>query len=448
MLRLQVPYHKVLLQPTDLDVEEFDSLLEHFLKASCTYPVIVEVFNTSAQFFLFMRGGQLYWATVDRGEGFHGIQIRRFFSELKTLQFPQIIVYYADLVLYHSLIAYLQKKPELKVNSTLVDLDELLDRVEKSEKSALLSAHQPGNLLLIRYHEGKPIACYHGPSETRTDNADIREVFLVKVYTLSTHRHFDINLFTDLVLSQAEDARPQPDNYEGTISSFYLGQPPMLVVKLKSRPLKTYPFTGKEMSIGRNADNDIVIDNLSVSRKHAVVTSSKDGFYITDCESKNGTFLNGKPVKHEKLNSGDTILLGKYVITFEVPQGEGVTVGDLDQTVIIPNFREEKKELDLHIDYPIESEANPRLCRTSTREVYPIENESFIIGRDRCSDIRIKGLFTPNRCVEIRQEGKEFVLQKTGGRKKVTVNGEELDEKILEENDSIMIGSDEYIFKR
>jgi pSer/pThr/pTyr-binding forkhead associated (FHA) protein len=448
MLRLQVPYHKVLLQPTDLDVEEFDSLLRHFLKASCTYPVIIEVFNMSAQFFLFIRDSQLYWATVNRGEGFHGMPIRRFFSELNTLQFPQIIVYHADLVLYHSLLVYLQKKPELKVNSTLVDLDELLDRIERSKKSALLSAHQPGNLLLIRYHEGKPLACYHGPSETRAGNADIREVFLVKVYTLSTHRHFDIDLFTDLVLSQAEDSRPIPEEYDGTISSFYLGQPPMLVVKLKGRPLKTYPFAGQEMSIGRNPENDIVIDNLSVSRKHAVFTSSKDGFYIEDCGSKNGTLLNGKAVKRAKLNSGDTILLGKYVIAFEVPQGEGVSVGDLDQTVIIPNFRKAKKQTKLHIDYPLESEKNPRLCRTSTREVYPLEGESFIIGKDRYSDIRIKGIFTPKRIAEIRREGNEFVLQRMGGQKKVTVNGEAIDEKTLEENDSIIIGSEEYVFKR
>jgi pSer/pThr/pTyr-binding forkhead associated (FHA) protein len=448
MLRLQVPYHKVLVQPADLDIEEFDSLLRHYLRASCTHPVIVEVFNMSAQFFLFMRGGQIYWVTVDRGKGFHGIPIRLFFSELKKLQFPQIIVYQVDLVLYHSLLVYLQKKPELKVNSTLVDLDELLDRMEKSDKSALLSAHQPGNLLMIRYHEGKPIACYHGPSETRAGTADIREVFLVKVYTLSAHSHFDINLFTDLIPAQAEDARPLPDEYDGTISSFYLGQPPVLVVKLKSRPLKTYPFTGKEMSIGRNIENDIVIDNLSVSRRHAVVTSAKDGFYITDCDSKNGTFLNGKPVKRERLTSGDTILLGKYVIVFEVPQGEGIVVGDLDQTVIIPNFRAPKKETELHIDYPVASDANPRLCCTSTQEVYPIKGESFCIGKDKCSDIRVKGFFTPKRLVEIRREGKEFVLQKIASQKKVIVNGEVLDEKILEENDLITIGAEEYVFKR
>jgi pSer/pThr/pTyr-binding forkhead associated (FHA) protein len=456
MLRLQVPYHKVLLRPSDLDVDEFDALLKHSLEASCKHPVIIEIFNMQAQYLLFARGGQLYWAALDRGKGFCPIPFRQFFLELRTLQFPQIVVYYTDLVLYHSLLAYLQKKPELKANSTMIDMDELLDRIEEKRTSAVVSALQPGNLILIRYHEGKPIACYHGPSEMIDKKTDIRELFLVKVYTLSAHRYFDVNLFSDLVLSQAEDARPIPDGHEGTISSFYQGQPPMIVVKLKNRPLKTCPFKGNEMSIGRNCDNDIIIDNLSVSRKHAVITSGKEGYRIMDCESKNGTFLNGKPVKEAALKSGDTILLGKYVLVFEVPQGDNLPVTDLDQTVIIPNFRGSERrgeqggerDEELHIDYPVVNENKPRLCKTSTDEDFPIRGDSFLIGKDGKSDLRLEGLFAPKKLAEITRLGDAFLLQRVGGKKKISVNGEILDEKILEENDLITIGSDEFVFKR
>ena len=467
MLRLQVPYHKVLLQPRDLDVDGFDTLLKHALRASCKHPVIIEIFNMHAQYLIFSREGQLYWAALDRGKGFQSISFRQFFSELRTLQFPQIVVYFADLVLYHSLLAYLQRKPELKANSTMIDLDELLDRIEEKRESAIVSAHQPGNLILIRYHEGKPIACYHGPSEMIDKETDIRELFLVKVYTLSAHRHFDVNLFSDLVLTQAEDARPVPDDHEGTIASFFQSQPPMIVVKLKNRPLKTCPFTGSEMSIGRNTENDIIIDNLSVSRKHAVITSCKEGYRISDCDSKNGTFLNGKPVKQAVLKSGDSIMLGKYVLVFEIPQGEGLPVTDLDQTVIIPNFRGGERVgagagkgdgdiggksggehgEELHIDYPVTGETNPRLCRTSTDEYYPIRGDNFIIGKDGKSDLRLNGLFTPKKLAEITKLGDAFLLQKACG-KKITVNGETIDEKILEENDLITIGSEEFVFKR
>jgi pSer/pThr/pTyr-binding forkhead associated (FHA) protein len=451
MLRLQVPYHKVLLQPSDLDFDEFDTVLKHFLKASCKHPVIVEIFNAQAQYLLFIRGGSIYWITVDRGEGFQGILMSRFFTELKTLQFPRLVVYYTDLVLYHSLLVYLQKKAALKADSKVVDLDDLLNEIEDSKKSAIVSAHQPGNLILIRYHEGRSVACHHGQAEKLTPNTDIRELFLVKVYTLSTHCHFDLMVFTDLIISQAEDARPIPEDYDGTISSFFLSQPPTLVVKLKNRPLKAYPFNGKQMTIGRNSQNDIVIDNLSVSRQHAVIRSSKEGFFIIDLGSKNGTLVNGQAIKEAKLNSGDSILLGKYIILFEIPQGERVPIDELDQTVIIPNFHAETKKEDkekFHIDYPVTNESSPQLLRKETDETYSIEDDCLIIGKEDSCDIRVGGVFSPRRIAEIKRDGTEYVIQRIGRTGKIRINGEKMDEKILEENDLIEIGSEKFVFQR
>ncbi len=451
MLRLQVPYHKVLLHPSELDFDEFDTVLKHFLKASCKYPVIVEIFNAQAQYLLFIREGSIYWITVDRGDGFQNIPMRRFFTELRTLQFPRLVVYYTDLVLYHSLLVYLQKKAAMKADSKVVDLDDLLDEIENSKKSALVAARQPDNLILIRYHEGRPVACHHGQAEKLKPKTDVRELFLVKVYTLSTHCHFDLMVFTDLVISQAEDARPIPEDHEGTISSFYLSQPPTLVVKLKNRPLKTYPFNGKQMTIGRNSQNDIVIDNLSVSRQHAVIRSSKEGFFINDLGSKNGTLVNGQTVKEAKLNSGDNILLGKYIIVFEIAQGESFTIDDLDQTVIIPNFhaktKKEKKEK-FHIDYPVTNESSPKLLRKETDEVYPIEDDCLIIGKEDSCDVRVGGLFSPKRIAEIKRDGTECVIQRVGKTGKIRINGEKVDEKLLEENDLIEIGSEEFVFQR
>lgn len=65
-------------------------------------------------------------------------------------------------------------------------------------------------------------------------------------------------------------------------------------------------FQGKKIplvariSIGRGADNDLVIDNKLVSRRHALVQKIKSDFFIQDLGSANGTFLNGKRLEAEK----------------------------------------------------------------------------------------------------------------------------------------------------
>jgi len=68
-----------------------------------------------------------------------------------------------------------------------------------------------------------------------------------------------------------------------------------------------------KISIGRSAENDVVIDNKLASRHHALIQRIKDAFYLKDVGSTNGTLLNGKKVpvdKYVKLGKGDKITIG------------------------------------------------------------------------------------------------------------------------------------------
>jgi pSer/pThr/pTyr-binding forkhead associated (FHA) protein len=446
MVRLQIPYRQVLLNPRDLDPAEIDGLVRDYLERSRSAPVIVEVFNENIQYHLFVNEGQLYWACASEGEGFRPLRLREFFLEIRGTQFPKIVAYQTDIILYHSLLVYFQKKAELKVSSALVDLEELLDRTEKDGMSGIISARGPGQFFLLRHQTGKPLACYNLRSD-KGPAANAREDFLVKVFTITAKRPLEINLFTDLNVTHAEDVRSIPADYAGSIASFYLSQPPRLVVRLKGRPLKTYPFAGPEMIIGRLPENDIVIDNLSVSRRHASVTSTKDGYLLRDLGSKNGTLLNGKPSGETRLSNGDVINIGKYEILFQIPSFEGETPDALDQTVIVPRFRRETPQPRAALPERPCAAGAPRLFRKSAMEEYPLDKERVVIGPGKDSDIRLTGLFAPRVTVEVVRKGSEYVLQKLGGRRRVTINGEEMDEKTLETEDLIAIGSEEFVFK-
>jgi|WetSurMetagenome_2_1015567.scaffolds.fasta_scaffold08241_3 pSer/pThr/pTyr-binding forkhead associated (FHA) protein len=442
MTRLQIPYRLVLLNPRDFDPCEFDAIVRDYVERSRKAPVVLEVFNDHIQYLLFINEGQIYWACASDGESFRPVRLRDFFLEINRTQFPKIIAYETDIILYHSLLVYLQKKPELKVSSALVALEELLERAEKDRYSAIVTARNPGVFFLMRYQAGKAIACYSLRSD-RGPASSAREDFLVKVFTITAKRPLEINLFTDLAVTHAEDVRSIPSDYTGSISSFYLSQPPRLVVRLKGRPLKTYPFAGSEISIGRLPENEIVIDNLSVSRKHAVIAACKGGFVLRDLGSKNGTLLNDRPVSEAKLASGDVIVIGKYEILFQIPTLEASHPEDLDQTVVIPHFRRETADARKQAC----AETPPRLFRKSGMEEYPLDKERIVIGRAKDSDIRLSGIFAPRVTVEVLRKGSEYVLQKIDGRNKVTINGEEMDEKTLEKEDLIAIGSEEFIFK-
>jgi hypothetical protein len=76
---------------------------------------------------------------------------------------------------------------------------------------------------------------------------------------------------------------------------------------------------GPRTSIGRVPDNEICVATPSISRKHAVIALTPDGYVLTDLESGNGTFVNDQRIKMSKLKDGDRIRLGNRDFVFRGP---------------------------------------------------------------------------------------------------------------------------------
>src|ERR1700733_4244225 len=90
-----------------------------------------------------------------------------------------------------------------------------------------------------------------------------------------------------------------------------------LVLKFESSSLKEVPLGTRPVTIGRAPDNDIQIDNLSVSNYHARVYVEAGSLVVDDLNSLNGSFLNDIRVERAMLKDGDTILIGKHQIVVD-----------------------------------------------------------------------------------------------------------------------------------
>ena len=70
------------------------------------------------------------------------------------------------------------------------------------------------------------------------------------------------------------------------------------------------------MRLGRALDNDLVLEDVSVSRHHASISASNGAFHIKDLGSQNGTYVGGERVTEAVLTDGDAIRLGDAQLTF------------------------------------------------------------------------------------------------------------------------------------
>jgi hypothetical protein len=71
------------------------------------------------------------------------------------------------------------------------------------------------------------------------------------------------------------------------------------------------------LTIGRRPNNDLVLDQLTVSGQHAAIDTSSIGVFVLDLGSTNGTLVNGQPITKHLLQHGDVFEIGKYRLRYQ-----------------------------------------------------------------------------------------------------------------------------------
>ena len=79
---------------------------------------------------------------------------------------------------------------------------------------------------------------------------------------------------------------------------------------------ETFQVTGDRLNIGRSPDAEVFLDDVTVSRNHALLVRRRDGMYIDDLGSLNGTYVNRRRIELHKLEDGDELQVGKYKLTY------------------------------------------------------------------------------------------------------------------------------------
>lgn len=233
---------------------------------------------------------------------------------------------------------------------------------------------------------------------------------------------------------------------------------PELIVKLGDKLVQRYVFDKDVISIGRARDNDIVIENLSVSRNHARIRRADGKFILTDLNSANGTMVNMVRVTKHEIVDGDLVQIGKHSLQFNgkettnfpdipppeaapavsgmasvgasagmasvgmstgSPTGSGTSEGDLPNPGMV---------------VVVKGKQSDQRFRVARRET--------TIGRANDNDVRLHDWFVSKKHAQIVRRDGGFFLRDLQSWRGTTVNGQNVRAEVqLREGDEVTLGT-------
>ena len=114
--------------------------------------------------------------------------------------------------------------------------------------------------------------------------------------------------------TQALSAEEVGDLAQGAVEG--LEGPALVVRSGGGRAGETFRPRGGRTRIGRSPDCDVFLDDVTVSRNHALLVERDGRFFVEDEGSLNGTFVNRRRIDSAELENGDELQIGKYRLTF------------------------------------------------------------------------------------------------------------------------------------
>jgi len=232
---------------------------------------------------------------------------------------------------------------------------------------------------------------------------------------------------------------------------------PKFLLKYEGAVIKEIPITKEDMTVGRKPDNDIVIDNPTVSAHHCKITFVGDTYFVEDLNSSNGVFLNAKKIMKSGLKHNDVIGIAKHALKFV----DENAVEPTTPTLVVPEAPDAtmmispEKQQEIAAASALAAQKKPAVVRVVKGVIdqpeYELKASSTYIGKSNRVQIRIKGtgLFgaAPENAAMIanRAEGYFIVPIKEGYAK---LNGKAvLGKEQLRDGDIINVGGTTLVFE-
>ena len=214
-----------------------------------------------------------------------------------------------------------------------------------------------------------------------------------------------------------------------------------LVASLPNGLTQEFTLTAASVTIGRHASCDIVLDDDAVSRLHARVERTDDGYALMDLGSVNGLRVNGEPTTFRLLVPGDVVHLGECVMRFEA---------DVDAPAPEePRRRGRATLLDMRIPVLDTNDAEPRVAVSTPDRTWdmPLPSDRLTIGREGDNDVVIEEGGVSRYHAVVERRGAVWTVRDLNSSNGTWVGTARIARTVLNDGESFRIGAATFVLK-
>jgi pSer/pThr/pTyr-binding forkhead associated (FHA) protein len=379
-----------------------------------------------ADYFLFVRDGRAWGAGRIEEDSPEQISVAEFLA--RSLAFESAALCRTDLPLFLCSAVLFRKAPAAHVPAALIDAHTVVSSVASLGKDAVLAVHTRAACALAFCRGGEPVSLYAAHSLRVPADGTVTDRVLELVYAMKEQS--TISLYDEIRLPPAADAGQ-------AIAELRDGVPlaakrPTLLVSLGDRLVFRHRLDREETIVGRSAEAQLALDNLSVSRRHALVRLNGARVVVEDLESENGILSRGERVPRAELGPGDAVQVGKYTLTYALAH-DSVERSDPRRVV-------QASDIDT-----VKLSTKGAVVEHDGKK-HKVSSAVFTIGNSAEASLRIRGAFVADVAAVIQIDGDGYRVERVGRWRRVRVNGVVTDRQRLREGDEIVVAGERVVF--
>jgi FHA domain-containing protein len=326
------PEKKTVAKPQPFSAAMLEKTLNAVFKLHREFSGYLRIQCGEEEFFLFFLKNAAYAAGRYCKRRPESLTLRDFFAAVLTRPAEGMLIslHETDQGLLKELLIFMQVVPSVKAPVSLIDLNAIVDQIDKEGADALVVLESDGFHNFFFFLGGCPATAHFSESSPDEEGLAVDEQMLLYAYRPGTqveaniYRHvstahapdFDDGSHAAILAMLHEAPAPQQLPVEQTTTP-----PPSVSLTPKSVQVTITEGTSKGTSrtgrlpftIGRK-EGDMVIADPLISRRHAVIREINEALVVEDLGSTNGTFVNGVEVKLQQLAPGDSITVGSTVV--------------------------------------------------------------------------------------------------------------------------------------